>query len=185
MFPSHDPGGFLLDGGTELEFTHICLPAINEDGPSKYDKREVGEALWPAKHDEEELEEMRLSDAMGYAGQYQQRPAPAEGNIFKEEYFKFYTRVPDNLYYKCHSWDMTFKEKSKTKNKKTDFVVGTEWGRQHQTGDLYLLPDMVRARMGFDKTLDAVKIFIENHPDFKALLIEDKANGSGIISIRS
>ena len=98
-----DPAGFLLDGGTELEFTHICLPAINEDGPSKYDKREVGEALWPAKHDEEELEEMRLSDAMGYAGQYQQRPAPAEGNIFKEEYFKFYTRVPDNLYHKCHS----------------------------------------------------------------------------------
>lgn len=178
-----DPAGFLLDGGTELEFTHICLPAINEDGPSKYDLREIGEPLWPAKHDAEELEEMRLSDALGYAGQYQQRPAPAEGNIWKEEYVQFYTRVPADLNYKCHSWDMTFKEKSKTKGKKTDFVVGGELARQKGTNNIYLLPDLVRARMGFDKTLDAVKIFIENHPDFKALLIEDKANGSGIISM--
>jgi len=178
-----DPAGFLLDGGTELAFTHISLPAINEDGPSKYDPREIGEALWPAKHDEQELEEMRLSDALGYAGQYQQRPAPAEGNILRDEHFQFYKRPPTDLFYKCHSWDMTFKEKSKTKGKKTDFVVGTEWARQNSTGDIYLLPDMVRDRMGFDKTLEAVQLFIENHPDFKALLIEDKANGSGIISM--
>lgn len=175
-----DPTGYLLDGNTELEFTHINLPALNENGPSKYDKREIGKALWSFKHNELDLEQMRLKSAMVYAGQYQQRPAPKEGNIFKESYFKFYTELPDDIYYKCHSWDMTFKEKSKTKNKETDFVVGTEWGK-NRDGDFYLFPDMVRNRMGFDKTLTAVKYFIENHSDFKAILIEDKANGSAII----
>jgi len=178
-----DPAGFLLDGGTELEFSHINLPAINEDGQSKYDPRSAGEALWSFKHTEEELEAMELADPEGYAGQYQQRPAPAEGLIFKEEYFKYYTTIPKDLYYKVHSWDLTFKEKSKTKGRKTDFVVGQHWARQRLTGDIYLLPDMVRARMGFDKTLDAVKYFIKMHSDFKALLIEDKANGPGIISM--
>lgn len=177
-----DPAGFLLDGGTELKFTHVNLPAINEDGPSTYDPRYPGEALWPAKHTEEELEQMRLNDAMVYAGQYQQRPAPAEGNIFKDENFQFYKTIPSDIYYKVHSWDMTFKEKSKTKGKKTDFVVGQEWGKR-KNGDIYLLPNMVRDRMGFDKTLEAVQLFIANHPDFKALLIEDKANGPGIISM--
>lgn len=175
-----DPVGFLLDGGTELEFTHICLPALNEDGPSEYDPREKGEALWEFKHTEEELESMRVSDACGFAGQYQQRPAPEEGNIFK--WFQFYKEIPEDYYYKIHSWDMTFKEKSKRKNKKVDFVVGTEWGKRKSNNNIYLFPDMVRARMGFPDTLDAITIFIKNHLDYKAILIEDKANGSAIIS---
>ena len=178
-----DLAGFLLDGGSEHKFFHLNLPALNEDGPSEFDPREKGEALWPAKHDEDDLEAMRLSDADMFAGQMQQRPAPSDGNIFKDQYFKFYTQIPNDLLYKCHSWDMTFKEKSKVKGKKTDFVVGTEWGKRKSNGDFYLLPDMVRARMGFDKTLEAVHFFVKGHSDYKALLIEDKANGSGIISM--
>ena len=81
-----DPVGFLLGGGTEMEFTHISLPSINEDGPSEYDPRQVGQALWEFKHTEEELEQMRIKAAMNFAGQYQQRPAPKEGNIFKLDY---------------------------------------------------------------------------------------------------
>ena len=175
----NDPAGFLLDGGTELEFTHINLPAINEDGPSKYDPREKGDILWADKHDAQELEDMRLSSAMTFAGQYQQRPAPAEGNIFK--WFQFYKEIPDEPFYKVHSWDFTFKAKSKTKNKDVDFVVGTEWGKGRQSNDIYLFPDMVRARMGFTDSKDAVVSFINRHPDYKAILIEDKANGSAII----
>ena len=174
-----DPVGFLLGGGTELEFTHINLPAINEDGVSEYDPRNVGDALWPDKHTAEELELMRISNAMTFAGQYQQRPAPKEGNIFKK--FKYYKQLPDDINYKIHSWDMTFKAKSKSKKGKVDFVVGTEWGKRKSNNGIYLLPDMVRARMGYSDTEIAVKAFIQRHPDFKALLIEDKANGSAII----
>lgn len=178
-----DPTGYLLDGNTELEFTHINLPAINEDGPSKYDQRKIGQALWPFKHDENDLEQMRIKSAMVYAGQYQQSPAPKEGNIFKDKHVNYYKTLPENIFYKVHSWDMTFKEKSKSKNGKVDFVVGTEWGKQSETGRIYLFPDMVKARMGFSATLEAVHMFVKKHPDYKAILIEDKANGSGIIDM--
>jgi predicted phage terminase large subunit-like protein len=175
-----DPTGYLLSGNTELEFTHINLPAINEDGPSKYDPREVGDILWPFKHDENDLEAMRQKSAMVFAGQYQQRPAPKEGNIFKQ--FNFYKELPDDLNYRVHSWDLTFKEKSKNKRKKTDFVVGTIWGKRTVNGDIYMIPDIVRDRMGFEKTKDAMLDLIERHPDFKAILVEDKANGPAIIN---
>lgn len=174
-----DMAGFLLDGGSEHEFFHLNLPALNEDGPSEFDPREKGEALWPDKHDEEDLEAMRLSDANMFAGQMQQRPAPAEGNIFRN--FKFYKELPDDTFYKVHSWDMTFKAQSKSKRNTVDFVVGTEWGKQKSTKDIYLFPDMVRARMGYSDTETAVETFTNKHSDYKALLIEDKANGSAIL----
>ena len=123
-----DLAGFLLDGGSEFEFVHLNLPAINEDGPSEFDPREKGKALWPAKHDEHDLEAMRVADANMYAGQMQQRPAPAEGNIFK--WFKFYKYLPDDMYYKIHSWDMTFKEKSKNTKKTMKNIIQTSHDTQ-------------------------------------------------------
>ena len=142
-----DPTGYLLAGNTELEFTHINIPAINEDGPSEYDPREMGEALWPFKHDEEDLEKMRLKSALVHAGQYQQRPAPKEGNIFKT--FQFYKELPDDLYMKVHSWDFTFK-----KSKTSDFVVGSNWGKRKYNQDIYLL-DLVRKKMNFSESLES------------------------------
>ena len=174
-----DMSGFLLDNGSEHDFFHLCLPALNEDGPSEYDPREVGEALWLNKHKAKDLEAMRIAAAGTYAGQFQQRPAPKEGNIFK--WFKYYKVLPDDSWFKVHSWDMSFKAKSKTKGKKTDYVVGTEWGKRRETKDIYLFPDMVRARMGYTDTETSVETFTENHPDYKAVLVEDKANGSAIL----
>lgn len=168
-----DPVGFLLGGGTELKFTHVNLPALNEDGPSKYDVREKGVALWDAKHNVEDLEQMRLKSAMNFAGQYQQRPAPSEGNIFKN--FRFYKELPDDLYFKVHSWDFTFK-----KSKTSDFVVGSNWGKRKSNQDIYLI-DLVRKKMGFADSLKAIKDFALKYPDYKAVLVEDKANGSAII----
>ena len=168
-----DPVGFLLGGGTELNFKHISLPAINEDGVSKYDPRNIGEALWPDKHTKEELEQMRIKSAMNYAGQYQQRPAPSEGNIFKR--FRFYKQLPDDLNFKVHSWDFTFKS-----SKTSDYVVGSNWGKRKSNQDIYLI-DLIREKMGFSDSLKAIKAFALKHPDFNAVLVEDKANGSGII----
>lgn len=167
-----DPTGYLLANNTELEFTHINLPAINEDGQSEYDIRERGQALWPDKHTETELETMRSKSPMTYAGQYQQRPAPAEGNLFK--IFKFYYELPKDIYIKIHSWDFTFK-----KSKKSDFVVGTAWGKT-RSQDFYLI-DLVRDKMSFTEQLKAMKHFTAKHPDYKATLIEAKANGEAII----
>jgi predicted phage terminase large subunit-like protein len=61
----------------------IDLPAIAEDNDIL--GREPGEALWPARFDEKYLEEIRVTDARGFAALYQGRPAPKEGAFFRNE----------------------------------------------------------------------------------------------------
>jgi predicted phage terminase large subunit-like protein len=55
--------------------------------------REVGEALWPAKFDGESLEGTRRAmGAYWFGAMYQQRPAPAEGMLFKKKNFRYYQK---------------------------------------------------------------------------------------------
>ena len=168
-----DFAGFLLDQGSEFVFKHINLPAINEDGPNDYDPRERGEPLWEAKHDAEQLEAMSEKDPRGYAGQYQQRPSPQDGDIVKRDSIKFYHELPEKVRMRVHSWDFTFK-----KTDTSDFVVGTYW--ESNGKDMYLV-DQIRERMGFAASLKAIKALRNRHSVYNAILVEDKANGTAII----
>lgn len=171
-----DMAGFLLNEGSEFKFKHLNLPAINEDGPSEYDPRQIGEALWPEKHSIKQLEMMQEKSRDTYAGQYQQRPAPKEGKIIKEAWVKTYrpSQLPpggnDSL-----SVDATFKD-----GKKSDFVVIQAW-RQYQA-DFYLM-GQVRRRMGFTETIVWIANMAKQYPEVFEILIEDKANGSAIIDV--
>lgn len=70
-------------GGDKWEV--VELPAINE----------AGEALWPAAYPIESLERIkRNSQARFWSALYQQRPAPEDGDYFKAEWLKPYTRAP-------------------------------------------------------------------------------------------
>lgn len=66
---------------------YIRLPAIAEaDDPLG---RDVGEPLWPERYDVEALaEQRRFAGPYGFAALFQQSPQPAEGGIFREEWFK-------------------------------------------------------------------------------------------------
>lgn len=171
----NDMSGFLLDGGSEFEFTHINLPALNEDGPSEFDPREKDEPLWPLKHDKESLDRMAAKAPMTHAGQYQQRPAPMEGNIIKQAWFQFYYELPKDIHYRIHSADCAFKGK-----KENDNTVNIYMGRRHTTKDLYII-DLIKDKMSFTETKKAFRTFYNKHPDYKALLVEDKANGTAIM----
>lgn len=70
-------------GGDKWEV--VELPAINE----------AGEALWPAAYPIESLERIkRNSQARFWSALYQQRPAPEDGDYFKAEWLKPYTKAP-------------------------------------------------------------------------------------------
>jgi len=70
-------------GGDKWEV--VELPAINE----------AGEALWPAAYPLPALERIRRnSQARFWSALYQQRPAPEEGDYFKAEWLKPYTKAP-------------------------------------------------------------------------------------------
>jgi predicted phage terminase large subunit-like protein len=85
-----DPSGsWLAKGGKKIK--HICLPAEDSERVKPSDLRVcyVNGLLDPVRLSEPILNEARTDlGSYGYAGQYDQAPAPAEGGILKREWFE-------------------------------------------------------------------------------------------------
>lgn len=179
-------GHLLRKGG----FRHVCLPAEYDPGHkhvSDVDPRsEPGALLWPDRFGPAELAKKKVElGSYAYAGQYQQLPAPAEGGIWKRDWWQRYTVLPCDDSQRGRpkpdavigSWDMTFKAK-----KDSDYVVGQVW---HRYGaDLYLV-EQTRARLEFTEARDAVIAqaarAVERGQPLRVILIEDTANGPAIL----
>lgn len=80
-----------LEGGDKWEI--LNLPALCEDQESDPLHRPVGQALWPDLFNEEWMDATKR--AMGtywFTAMYQQRPAPADGMLFKRQNFRYYEK---------------------------------------------------------------------------------------------
>lgn len=83
------------DGGDKWEI--LNLPAIAETDDDALGRKE-GEVLWPQFFDKEWMDQTKR--AMGtywFTAMYQQRPAPADGMLFKRSNFRYYEKHADNL----------------------------------------------------------------------------------------
>jgi len=153
----------------------LRLPCIAEEGTSDVLGRRPGQALWP-EHGYDEAwaaKKKATSPARTWNALYQQNPIPAEGNIIKQKWWRFYDVLPAKFDLIAQSWDMSFKG-----NASNDFVVGQIWGILQNKK--YLI-DRIKEKMDFPTTLRALKHMYKKWPKTRAILIEDKANGSGII----
>lgn len=145
--------------------------------------REPGDSLFPEIGKDKEWLESTKKVYMTKEGQrswlalYQGRPTAQDGNLVKRDYFKYYSIMPEQFDQVLQSWDCTFKDSDGS-----DYVVGQVWGRKGP--NKYLL-DMVRARMGFPTTMNAILNMTRKWPQAYMKLIEDKANGSAIIQVLS
>lgn len=164
-----------MQEGSGDDFNVITYPAIAEhDEPH----RKTGEALHPERYDLEQLNAIRQTiGPQDWSALYQQRPVPEGGAVFKIDAFKRWnsTNLPPAFDQILGSWDMTFKD-----SKSSDYVVGQVWGRKGV--DLYLL-DLFRGQWDFTKTLEMFALMTAKYPRTHRWLIEDKANGSAIISV--
>jgi predicted phage terminase large subunit-like protein len=163
----------------DLEFQQVCLPAEAETRteirfPSgRIHVREPGDLLWPAREGRDELEtQKRMLGSVAYAGQYQQRPAPAGGAIFQRDWFRYYDELPQ-FEEVAQSWDMAFKDK-----RDNDFVVGLVAGRRG--ADIYLI-DRVKGQWAFSESCRQVEALRQRYPASGVILIEDTANGPAIV----
>lgn len=164
-----------MNAGDGDKFKVITYSAIAEHDEAH---RKAGEALHPERYDLAQLEAIRQAiGAMDWSALYQQHPVPAGGAVFKLDNFKRWnsTNLPPNFDQIVGSWDMTFKDSSAS-----DFVVGQIWGKRGV--DCYLL-DQVRGRWDFTKTLEMFGVLNQKWGRVFRWLIEDKANGSAIISV--
>jgi len=188
-------GGYeLLMLAAEFEPERACSTSIGWADP----RQEYSELLWPEKVTRMDLEGLKVAlGSYRYAGQYQQRPAPAEGGIFKRSWWRYWrprymelppvpVRLADGTYQDVHSvvlperfdrmiqsWDLAFKEL-----KTSDYVCGGVWGAIK--ADRFLL-DQKRDRLCMPKTLAAIRETSAKWPRAHAVLIEDKANGPAVI----
>lgn len=164
----------------DLGFTHVCIPAEAEvrttlvfPRSGRVIGREVGDILWPERENAAVLAQQRqLLGSVGYAGQYQQRPAPAGGAVFKRDWFKVYDELPRDLSM-AQSWDMAFKDRNDN-----DYVVGLVAGRRG--ADIYLI-DRVKGQWSFSESCRQVERLSQKYPKAHTILIEDAANGPAII----
>lgn len=154
----------------EFEPERKCVTSIGWEDPRK----KVGEPLWPERFGTKELEDFRRDmGSMVAAGQLQQRPAPAEGAVFKRSWLKFHVEHPAELEFIALSGDLTFKDGAKN-----DFTVFQIWGRK---GAKKYLLDQVRGRMGFNEQRVAFKSLCAKwNPSAK--WVEDTANGPALIA---
>jgi predicted phage terminase large subunit-like protein len=155
-------------------FEYLELEAIKElDKP--YDKREMGEALWPSVYDLKFLENKK-SNQRTWNSLYQQRPRPLDGTIIKEEQIKYYDYVnPEEMLITIQSWDLSFKG-----NEDSDFVCGGVLGLKGD--DIYIL-DFYLGQTDFSGTINQFEIMSYKHPRAFTKLVEDAANGAALYSI--
>lgn len=141
--------------------------------------RNIGDALCPEiGKDNKWLQEFKQRYADGkraWNALYMGRPTSAEGNIFKREWWKYYNKLPEHIQLVGISVDATFKDSDTS-----DFVAIEVWGKLNN--DYYLI-DLIKKRMDFPETLRAIRYMADKYPNKHSILIEDKANGSAIISM--
>lgn len=91
----NDLSGHLLSQGG---WVHLNLPAEFEPSRRTFTsigwsdpRKEEGELLWPERNGPEEIEKAKKQlGPYGYAGQFQQRPVPAGGATFRQEWIRRY-----------------------------------------------------------------------------------------------
>jgi predicted phage terminase large subunit-like protein len=135
--------------------------------------RKPGEPLWPDYYGYAFIEE-RKAYPSSFNALYQGRPTSQEGNMLKRDWWRYYDVLPP-VANKLISIDAAFKDEDDS-----DYVVIQVWGKNQ--ANIYLI-EQVRARMNFPATVQTIRNIVRKHPDAHWKLIEDKANGSAIISL--
>ena len=175
-----DLAGRVINGENYLEVINIPVEAEENDILG----RKVGDALCPEIGKDNKWLQMfksnYLADPNGGGSRawnalYLGRPTSAEGNIFKREWWQYYDKLPDKIPLVGISVDATFKDSDTS-----DFVAIEVWGKLN--GDYYLI-DLIKRRMDFPETLKAIRYMADKYPNKHSILVEDKANGSAIISM--
>lgn len=187
-------------------YVHLFLPEEFEperrcETPIWKDPRtKPGELLWSAMRGPEEVEKSkRTMGSYKYAGQYQQRPSPSGGGIFKRHWWRYWkpkfmelppvtvelpdktiqrirpVDLPDEFDEQIQSWDCAFKDL-----RDSDYVAGGLWASK---GPNRYLIDQRRERLDFPGTMEAIRVMTRKYPKATLKLIEDKANGPAVIQM--
>lgn len=172
-----DLSGFVIERDPD-RWKHIQIPG--EDSykikPPELEKFYVKGLFFPERFTRADLNQFKIDyGEIGYANQIGQSPSPLEGTIFKAKHFKRYRPgdIPSECDRETMSCDLTFK---KTGTSKVCVQIWKTDGVRH-----YVVP-VINEKLSYVETKDAILRTINDFPRAYAKLIEDKANGSALLS---
>ena len=161
--------GWLMREHPEEGWHILKMPAIAEEDEGW---RKEGEALWPTRFPLETLRVIKSAiGSSAWASLYQQRPAAAEGQIFRREWWQHFTVQP-TLGRTIQSWDCAFKA-----GRENDYSVCTTWIATERG---YFLLSLWRGRVEFPELKRQLMSQAEAWSP-SAILVEDSASGQSLI----
>ncbi len=180
-----DPSGHIIS--KELGYEHLLIPMEFEPQRRVHTcigwtdpRTDEGELLDPVRFPADVIErDKRAMGEYAWAGQMQQRPAPAGGGVLRDEWWRF-AGEPPRIVHRTIYADTA--QKTKEAN---DFTVFQCWGRSLD-GQAVLL-DMVRGKWEAPELLEQGRAFYEKHRlqtgkgALRAFKVEDKVSGTGLI----
>lgn len=144
--------------------------------------RNIGDSLCPEiGKDNAWLKEYKSAlisreGTMTWNALFQGRPTATAGNVIERDWWQYY-EVEERPH--IHTWvmsvDATFKD-----SEQSDFVAIQVWGKSRE--NIYLI-DSVKKRLNFPDTIMEIRRLRGIYDECKTTLIEDKANGSAIITM--
>ena len=162
-----------------LSFPAIAVENMDYDITTPYGRRHVrfrkGDLLQPTLLSHDTLERLRVGmTEYNFTAQYQQIPAPREGNIVKSDWLQYFERgsEPAKFDWIIQSWDTANKA-----SELSNYSVCTTWGIKDRR--LYLL-DVFRERLNIPDLKRAI-MKLANQYIPATVLIEDKASGTYLI----
>lgn len=163
------------EGGEQWEV--IRLPAIREpDEENPYpvevldvDPRALGEPLWPAQADLQDLAMTERTNARDWIALYQQRPSAAEGNVFQRSWFRYYNVSGEHYRYWVHGAiygrkledliRFTVVDLAASEKQQADYTVITTVGLAPDR--MLLVLNVVRARLSGPKIIPTIRAEVE------------------------
>jgi predicted phage terminase large subunit-like protein len=160
-----DLSGFLLDGGSGEDWTHLCLPSLDKDN----------NPLWEQKHTFKELDAIRQANGYTFAGQYQQTPAPDEGGEWKKAWFEIINI--NDIPLQSLKWELII-DGAYTKNTAND-PTGYQVGAKHNNN--YIILSSVDKYLELPELLKDIPEYINALPVHISMIrIEPKASGKSL-----
>ncbi len=180
-----DISGHILKEGYGYE--HLCMPM--EFDPKHRCKTSIGWVDPRTKNDELLFEERfprdvvdrdkKVMGSFATAGQFQQRPKPKGGNIFRDEWWGEYTVLP------ALEWRKVYADTAQKTKEKNDYSVLECWGKS-KNGQAILI-DLKRGKWEAPELLKNARAFWAKHKavvgkgTLRSFNIEDKVSGTGLI----
>lgn len=199
-----DVSGYIIANDEDNDWVKLILPMEYETARKSRTfindklwwedwRTKEGELLWPDRLGEKEIKDAKNTlGSYGYAGQYQQRPSPAEGGIIKKAWFKKWVLPTypqfEHIILSC--------DPAISDSATASYSACTTWGVFIDDDEIYnvILLSMWRGRVGYPdlraRMLRLSKDYKDtgehknlHHAIYKvdSILIENKATGDPLI----